>query len=165
MRAQGPCGYTDRMPPLDQPLGPADFSQALARGDVNIALQPLVNLRSGRVVRFEALARWEDSVRGQIAPATFVPLAEECGEATALAFQVLRRSAADLPAWRTRLPELRIAVNISIETFQDPQFSERLAAFLEANGAAGQWFELEITESTFMREPDRILQAVEDVRR
>jgi len=85
---------------LDQTLTPEDFEQALAHDDVSLALQPLVNLRSGLVVRLEALARWQHAVRGQIAPATFVPLAERCGAATALAFQVLRRCSVFLPVWR-----------------------------------------------------------------
>ncbi|HLZ48370.1 MAG TPA: EAL domain-containing protein, partial [Candidatus Limnocylindria bacterium] len=68
----------DRTPTTD------DLTLALAGGDVGIALQPLVDLRSGRIVRLEALARWQHPVRGQIAPATFVPLAESCGAATEL---------------------------------------------------------------------------------
>ena len=165
MSEQGPCGYHCTVPPLDQTLVPADFEQALAHGDVGIALQPLVNLRSGQVVRLEALARWHHPVRGQIAPATFVPLAEECGEATALAFEVLRQASGLIPAWRTQAPGVRVAVNICMQTMQDPLFADRLAAFLARHGASAEWFELEITESTFMHEPERTLKAVEDVRR
>src|SRR5207253_2620670 len=84
----------------------------LAEDGIHIALQPLVNLRSGQVVRFEALARWQHDVRGQIAPATFIPLAEQCGEATALAFQILRQASVHLPAWRRLAPGLRVAVNM-----------------------------------------------------
>ncbi len=146
-------------------LVPADFEHALARGDVGLALQPLIDLRSGQVVRLEALARWEHAVRGQIAPATFVPLAERAGEATALAFEMLRRSAAFIPAWRDQVPGLRVAVNISVETMQHPSFAERLAGFLQGSGAEAGWFELEITESTFMHEPDRTLETVGRVRR
>jgi EAL domain-containing protein (putative c-di-GMP-specific phosphodiesterase class I) len=149
----------------DQTLVPEDFSRALASGDVSVALQPLVNLRSGRVVRLEALARWQDPVRGQIAPATFVPLAERCGAATALAFHVLGWVAPLIPPWREQVPGLRVAVNIGMQTMQDPLFADQLAAFLQRDGAAAEWFELEITESTFMHEPERTLKAVEDVRR
>src|SRR5258708_2291186 len=141
------------MPPADHTLTSEDFEQALTRGEVGIALQPLVNLRSGDVVRLEALARWEHPVRGQISPATFVPLAEECGEATALAFRVLRMAAALIPAFRERVPGLRIAVNVSIQTMQDRHFPDRLAAFLTATKARGSWFEIEITENTFMHDP------------
>jgi EAL domain-containing protein (putative c-di-GMP-specific phosphodiesterase class I) len=153
------------MLPLDHVLVPEDFEQALARGDVGIALQPLVNIRTGQVVRLEALARWQHPLRGQIAPATFIPLAETCGQATALAFQMLEQAAGFLPEWRGRAPGLRVAVNISMQTMQDPLFAERLAAFLARNEAQADWFELEITESTFMHEPERTLEAVEAVRR
>lgn len=157
--------YHLHMLPLETTLLPQDFEQALARGDVGIALQPLVNLRSGKVVRLEALARWQHPLRGQIAPATFIPLAERCGAATPLAFQVLRQASDWLPEWRRRVPDLRVAVNICVQTMQDPLFADRLAAFLKRNEASAQWFELEITESTFMHEPERTLEAVEEVRR
>jgi CheY-like chemotaxis protein len=58
-----------------------------------------------------------------------------------------------------------VAVNICMQTMQDPLFADRLRAFLESTGAAAEWFELEITESTFMHEPERTLEAVENVRR
>lgn len=151
--------------PADQSVGPEDFMEALAHGDVSIALQPLVDIRSGSVSRFEALARWQHPVRGQIAPATFIPLAERCGEVTALTFRVLDEVAKCMPVWRERVPDLRVAVNVSVQTMQDPLFPDRLAAFLKHTAARGDWFELEITESTFMHDPERALQAVEDVRR
>jgi len=153
------------MLPAIRSLVPEDFERALARGEIGIALQPLVNIRSGRVVRLEALARWQDPVRGQIAPASFIPLAESCGQVTALAFQILRQASRFLPEWRVHAPGLRVAVNISMQTMQDPLFADRLAAFLVRNDARAEWFELEITESTFMHEPERTLETVEHVRR
>lgn len=153
------------MLPLDNALAPRDFEQALAQGDVGIALQPLVNIRAGRVVRLEALARWQHPVRGQIAPSTFIPLAEMCGQTTALAFQMLEQVSGFLAEWRRWAPGLRVAVNISMQTMQDPLFAERLAAFLARNGVEADWFELEITESTFMHEPERTLETVEAARR
>ncbi|HEY8829509.1 MAG TPA: EAL domain-containing protein, partial [Candidatus Limnocylindria bacterium] len=153
------------MLPAIRSLVPEDFERALARGEIGIALQPLVNIRSGRVVRLEALARWQDPVRGQIAPASFIPLAESCGQVTALAFQILGQASRSLPEWRVHAPGLRVAVNISMQTMQDPLFADRLAAFLVRNDARAEWFELEITESTFMHEPERTLETVEHVRR
>lgn len=160
------CAYHSAMAPLaDLSITPRDFQEGLARGEVSVALQPLVSLRDGRVARFEALARWQHPVRGQIAPATFVPLAERSGEATALAFRVLGQVASYMTAWRRQIPELRVAVNVCVQTMQDPLFPDRLSAFLKQTGARGDWFEIEITESTFMHDPERALQAVEDVRK
>ena len=113
-----------------------DFQEALALGHVTVAVQPLVNIRSGGVARLEALARWQHPVRGQIAPATFIPLAESCREVTALAFRVLGQVARSLPAWREQVPDLRVAVNVSVQTVQDPLFPDRLAAFLKQTGAS-----------------------------
>lgn len=152
-------------PLVDLGMVPRDFQEAVALGHVTVALQPLVNIRSGGVARLEALARWQHPVRGQIAPATFIPLAESCREVTALAFRVLGQVARYLPAWREQVPDLRVAVNVSVQTMQDSLFPDRLAAFFKQTGAHGDWFELEITESTFMHDPERALQAVEDVRR
>ena len=149
----------------DLGITPRDFQEGLVRGDVGVALQPLINLRNGQVARFEALARWQHPVRGQIAPATFIPLAERCGEATALAFRVLGQVATFMPEWRRVIPELRVSVNACVQTMQDPLFPDRLSAFLRQTGARGEWFEIEITESTFMHDPERALQAVEDVRK
>jgi EAL domain-containing protein (putative c-di-GMP-specific phosphodiesterase class I) len=153
------------MAPAVRSLVPEDFEQALALGDIGIALQPLVNLRSGKVVRLEALARWQHPVRGQIAPSTFIPLAESCGQATTLAFQMLGQVSRAIPEWRVQAPDLRVAVNICMQTMRDPLFADPLAAFLVRNGARAEWFELELTESTFMLEPERTLETVEHVRR
>jgi EAL domain-containing protein (putative c-di-GMP-specific phosphodiesterase class I) len=149
----------------DRALLPAEIEQALARGELTIALQPLVNLRTGAVVRLEALARWAHPLRGEIGPATFVPLAEQCGQATALAFAVFQMAADLMPELRTRIPGARIAVNVSVPTMQDPLFPDRLAAFLRLQGLSGKEFEIEITESTFMQDPERAQEAVENMRK
>jgi EAL domain-containing protein (putative c-di-GMP-specific phosphodiesterase class I)/acetolactate synthase regulatory subunit len=146
-------------------LSPDDLSAAFARGEVGVALQPLVDLRSGGVSRLEALARWQHPLRGQIAPATFVPLAERCGQATTLAFRVLEQVVPQLAGWRGTAPELRVAINVCVQTMQDPVFPDAVARFLERQALPGDRFELEITESTFMHDPERALAAVAAVRR
>src|SRR5205823_11816437 len=72
---------------------------------------------------------------------------------------------AHLDEWRARVRSLRVAVNVSVQTMQDPSFGSQLAAFLAQTRTSADAFELEITESTFMQEPDRIFEVVDDLRR
>lgn len=145
-------------------LQPDDLRDALARNEIEVAFQPLVGLRYGEVRSLEALARWEHPIHGATAPAIFVPLAERTGQGSWLSFAVLRHVARELPAWRAQAPEIRAAVKVSLETICDPAFPEQLRTFLAATGCTGDWFELELTESAFSRDPVGTKHAVAAVR-
>jgi EAL domain-containing protein (putative c-di-GMP-specific phosphodiesterase class I)/CheY-like chemotaxis protein len=145
-------------------LQPDDLRDALACNEIEVAFQPLVGLRYGEVRSLEALARWEHPTHGAVAPAIFVPLAEQSGQSTRLSFAVLRHVARELPSWRAQAPEIRAAVNVSLETMCDPAFPGQLETFLAATGCAGDWFELELTESAFSRDPVGTKHAVAAVR-
>ena len=141
-----------------------ELRDALAGGDIRIAVQPLVGLRFGEVRGFEALARWEHRTLGPIAPATFVPLTERLGQVGALTATVLDQVTRELPAWRRVSPDLRVAVNVSVETLQDERFVDELERLLAAAGCEGRWLEIEITESTFMADPERTQAVVAALR-
>ena len=142
----------------------AELHEALDSGDLTIALQPLVNVRSGEVVRFEALARWTHPVRGAIPPALFIPVAESSGLITPLTLAVLLQSARHLKGWRKLLPRATVDVNVSMSSLHDPAFPEFVADFVGSLGLEPSWFGFEITESVFMYGPERTTQAIEALR-
>ncbi|HTJ61964.1 MAG TPA: EAL domain-containing protein [Candidatus Saccharimonadales bacterium] len=141
-----------------------ELRDAIDAGDITIALQPLVNVRSGEIVRLEALARWSHPTRGAIPPATFIPIAEHAGSITRLTSAVLMQTARYLTCWRTLLPQAQVDVNVSMVSLHDPMFPDLIAEFLGSLGLEPSWFGFEVTESTFMYWPERTAKAIAALR-
>ena len=141
-----------------------DLRRALVDGSVRVEYQPLVSMRSGGILRLEALTRWEHPVRGAIPPTEFVELAERTGLIRALTDRVLHQALTDAREWRRWLPELRVAVNLSARMFADAGLVERILRELERTGCDPAGLALEITESTLMTEPERARQMIARLR-
>jgi diguanylate cyclase (GGDEF)-like protein/PAS domain S-box-containing protein len=127
----------------------SDLRHAIERGEIIAHYQPQVDVRDGSVVGCEALARWQHPVHGEIAPASFIPLAERCGLIGALTAHVLRVACADAARWRRTEPglaELVVSVNLSPQAIDDelPAVIERI---LEETGMPPQLVCLEVTET------------------
>jgi diguanylate cyclase (GGDEF)-like protein/PAS domain S-box-containing protein len=126
-----------------------DLMQALDRGELSLAFQPIVEASDERIVGFEALLRWTHPVLGMIAPLKFIPVAEDTGAIIRIGEWVLREAC----AWAARWPEdIRIAVNLSPLQFEDADLPRVIAQALAENGIAPDRLELEITESVFLAE-------------
>jgi len=139
--------------------------QALASGRFRLHFQPQVELASGRVVGAEALIRWRDPGLGEVAPARFIPAAEDSGFIVALGDWVLAQAARQGAAWLARGLRVPIAVNVSALQFRQPQFVERVAAVLDGCGLPAQLLELELTESILVRDADEALQRLQSLAR
>ncbi|PWV59464.1 putative bifunctional diguanylate cyclase/phosphodiesterase [Plasticicumulans acidivorans] len=127
------------------------LSQALERGELHLAYQPQVELRSGRIVGAEALLRWTHPQRGAIAPADFIPLAEETGLILPIGEWVLREACRQAATWRAAgLPPLMMAVNLSARQLRSANLLERIDAALQASGLPPEQLELELTETSLM---------------
>jgi Amt family ammonium transporter len=132
------------------------LARAVEREEILVHLQPIVSLPSGRIVSFEALARWQHPEHGLLAPSNFIPLAEETGLMTAIGRIVLQQSCRRLAAWQATLAEdttLAISVNLSPTELQNPTLVEDVDAILSEARLASQHLILEITESTAVRDP------------
>ncbi len=131
---------------------------ALVRRRFRLHYQPLLDLGSGRVVGAEALIRWHDPELGEIAPADFIPVAEESGFITAIGDWVLRQAVAQAAIWLAAGPGIVIAVNVSALQFQQPGFVEGVARVLRESGLPAQWLELELTESILVQDAEDAMQ-------
>jgi diguanylate cyclase (GGDEF)-like protein len=128
----------------------ADLRHAVAGGGLSIAYQPVVELRSGRTVAVEALARWLHPSQGPIPPLTFIPLAEEIGVIGELGRWVLAEGCRQLAEWRAFAPDLVLNVNLSAQQLRDDGLPADVECALRINGLPGAALTLEITESMLL---------------
>ncbi len=125
----------------------AELAAALHRGDISVALQPQMDLCSGRVVGVEALARWERIGRGSVSPLVFVPLAESSGLSDALSDAVLEQALRCLDALDALDAGcLNVAVNVSAHSVLDRRIVTRVGERLAESGARPHRLTLEVTE-------------------
>jgi diguanylate cyclase (GGDEF)-like protein len=124
-----------------------DLRAALARHQLVLHYQPLVDMASRRALGFEALVRWAHPVRGVIAPLRFVPLAEDTGLMPELGEWVLTQACIQARAWEGAGEAPYVSVNISIRQLEDPDFIARFERALDASGLAPGRLKIEITES------------------
>jgi diguanylate cyclase (GGDEF)-like protein/PAS domain S-box-containing protein len=122
---------------------------ALARGELSLAFQPVVDSGSERIVAFEALLRWTHPELGTVGPDRFVPVAEETGLIVPIGHWVLEEAC----RWAATWPEtVGVAVNVSPAQMDDPQLVDVVAETLARHGIAPERLELEITERLFLHE-------------
>lgn len=132
------------------------FNHALSAGNLQLHYQPKVSLRDGALTGAEALLRWHDSDLGWIPPADLLPLLEERGMMPRLGEWVLARACQQIRAWKEAglaLPP-RLAWNVSVQEFEAKNFVERTLSIIEQHGVSPANLEVEITESSMMRDPE-----------
>ena len=126
-----------------------DLAQALQRGELALAFQPVVEVADEHIVGFEALLRWAHPRLGNIPPDKFIPVAEDTGLIVPIGHWVIATAC----AWAARWPsDIRIAVNLSPAQIGDPMLIEVVEKALKDNGLDPARLELEITESLFLDE-------------
>ncbi|HEV7804113.1 MAG TPA: EAL domain-containing protein [Burkholderiales bacterium] len=131
----------------------ADLRRALVMQEFELHYQPRVELSTGRITSVEALIRWRRAGHGLVAPARFIPLAEETGLIVPIGEWVLRTACEQMKTWRDGgCLNMRIAVNLSPGQFRQPAIAETIAAILEDTGLDSRYLELEITESIAMHD-------------
>ncbi len=118
--------------------------QGLANGEFVPFYEQQVDLKTGKLVGFEMLARWNSPRFGLVSPETFIPVAEEIGAISELSQQLIARALNDAKAWD---PSLTLSVNISPIQLRDPWFAQKLLKLLVEANFPAQRLEIEITES------------------
>jgi diguanylate cyclase (GGDEF)-like protein/PAS domain S-box-containing protein len=133
-----------------------DLRAALAREELGLAFQPIVELATGAVVGAEALVRWEHPLHGHVSPQRFVSLAEDTGLIGTLGAWVLGEAARQLAEWRAELPAaagLEVSVNVSPRQLRDPGLVDAVATTLGDHGLPPAALKLELTESSLVEDP------------
>jgi diguanylate cyclase (GGDEF)-like protein/PAS domain S-box-containing protein len=131
--------------------------RALADDRFTVAYQPIVEAHGRALLGFEALVRWTDDELGQVAPDSFIPVAEETGLIVPIGAFVVRQACMDAVSW----PEdLRVAVNLSAVQFRRPGLFETIRGVLDETGLSGDRLELEVTETLLMDNRDDVLRVL-----
>jgi diguanylate cyclase (GGDEF)-like protein len=129
----------------------ADMRRALDRGEFVLHYQPLVGLRSGTLLGFEALLRWNHPVLGLVLPEEFIPVAEESGLIVQVGEWVLRSACAQQRAWSDAGYDVRrVTVNISARQFQHRDLADIIGGIIAQTQIAPGALEIELTETLLM---------------
>ena len=145
-----------------------DLRRAIDRREFRVFYQPIVSLLNMRVAGFEALIRWQHPKRGLVAPAEFIPLAEEMGLILPIGQWVLREACSQLKIWQRRYPmtpPLSVSVNLSAKQFWKPGLIDQIKDVLRQTGLPPDSLRLEITESAFMSNTGSINGIVDQLRK
>ena len=134
---------------------------ALDRDQLQLFYQPLINLKSGEVAGFEALARWTHEDRGEISPTEFIPVAEESGLILQLGRWAMDKAAKTLAQWDRQAGEklpLYVGVNLSAIQVARDNVAEMVESSLKSAGLTGDRLALELTESSIVQDPARAMR-------
>ncbi|MEO5561248.1 MAG: EAL domain-containing protein [Dokdonella sp.] len=130
----------------------SELRAALERKELEVRLQPIEEIVSGRIAGYEALVRWQHPERGAVSPAEFIRLAEETSLILPVGDYVLARVCDMLAEFqqRGRIPLPFVAVNLSARQLDDPKLVERILGLLHDRGLPPVCLKLEITESLIL---------------
>lgn len=140
----------------------AELQRAFDSRQMEVHYQPKIDARSGQVKGVEALLRWTHPLLGFVSPARFIPIAEETGLIIPLGRWVLEQACRQQVAWSEQgLPALTMAVNLSARQFSAEGLLGDVREILEETGIPPASLELEITESTLMRDLEKALHLLQ----
>jgi len=145
-----------------------DLRRAIGDGQLEVHYQPMFHLGTGKLLGFEALARWSHPDLGPVGPDVFIPIAEETGLVTALTDFVLATACGDLRRWQYRdlsLANLRMQVNVSGRDLAHASFVARVRDALAASGVSARHLTLELTENILMKQIESAVPMLTELRK
>lgn len=140
-----------------------ELRRAIENGLMTLSYQPICDLATGRIIAFEALARWTNEDGVKLSPNDFIPVAEESGLIIPLGRWAMEEAARTIAAWDRAAGgegDIKVAVNLSAIQLQRDQVPAMVQAALDRHGIAGRRITLELTESAIVHDPDRIAQTM-----
>lgn len=134
-----------------------ELRHAIAREEISLHYQPIVNMITSRIVGFEALARWNHKTLGNISPADFIPIAEDTGMILDIGRQVLRDACRQMAHWQkndARYSDLQMSVNLASRQLCSSHLVDEVMGILQETGLSSSNLRLEVTESSIMHNPE-----------
>ncbi|HEY6023636.1 MAG TPA: GGDEF domain-containing phosphodiesterase [Pseudolabrys sp.] len=144
----------------DQKFIHRELPRAISANELELHYQPIVSSHGGRMVGVEALLRWTHPTRGVIAPATFIPVAEQMGLMDTIGAFVLRRALQEAKRWPD---DLYIAVNLSPLQVRDATIVNMVRSALAESSVVPSRLVLEITEGVLIDNPDEMVKRIKDL--
>jgi EAL domain-containing protein (putative c-di-GMP-specific phosphodiesterase class I) len=144
----------------------AALRAALANDGLSLHYQPQIRTIDGSIHGVEALARWHDPVLGEVSPARFIPLAEECGLIEQIGLWSIREACRQMAQWRDADLDIPcVSVNLSPINFQNANLAASVAEILAEHGLPPEMLMLEVTESVFLNERSGAIETMSAVRK
>jgi len=150
---------------LKQLVLESNLRSGLDKSEFIVHYQPQVDIRGFQLVGMEALVRWQHPSLGLLYPSEFVSLAEDSGLIISLGDWILRTACAQNKVWQDKgLMPMRLSVNFSARQFQQPTFITDVAQILKDTNLDPRWLELELTESSIMKDPEEAIEKLHELK-
>ena len=138
----------------------SELRQAIVTDQLFLTFQPKVDLSNGRVTGVETLLRWQHPEHGIILPDEFVPVAERTGLIIPLSLWVLQQSLIQCRQWGKIGLDINVAVNLTMWDLEAQELPDQIEALLRDTGVSPKNLELEITETSIMSDPQRVMRTL-----
>ncbi|MEW8052959.1 MAG: EAL domain-containing protein [Candidatus Thiodiazotropha sp.] len=143
----------------------ASLRRALAQNELVVCYQPQVGTQTGKIIGVEALVRWQHPEMGTVLPSRFIPLAEDTGLIIPLGEHVMRIACKQMVEWdRQAIRPGRLAINLSVKQVSSKELLISLEKILAETGCRPEWLEFEVTEGFLMRDPEKSVSILQQVR-
>jgi len=142
----------------------SELRQAIISDQLFLTFQPKVSLSQERITGVEVLLRWQHPEHGIILPDHFIPVAERTGLIIPLTLWVLQQSLLQCRKWNEMGLDLSIAVNLTMWNLEAQELPDQIEALLRDTNVAPESLELEITETSIMSDPQRVIRTLNQIR-
>jgi diguanylate cyclase (GGDEF)-like protein/PAS domain S-box-containing protein len=142
-----------------------DLHKAVERNELILHYQPRIDVKTGLISGVEALVRWNHPNWGLISPVEFIPIAEETGQIVEIDEWVLRTACKQNKEWqKAGIRPIRMSVNFSSKQFFQKDIIRKIEEILVETQLCTDWLEIEITESSIMKNEDMVIKALNEIR-
>jgi diguanylate cyclase (GGDEF)-like protein/PAS domain S-box-containing protein len=143
-----------------------DLTSAIEKNQFELYYQPIIDLKTEKIIALEALIRWHHPEFGMVPPLDFIPVAEESGQITTIGNWVLKTACHQNKIWQeSGIPPFKVAVNISTKQLQQCDFVDCVRKILKETNLDSTWLELEVTESILLEDVNLIKDSLLELKR